>query len=167
MDANRFDRWTRSIGAHASRRSLVRLLVATGAALLPGNRLLRAEPAAAQCTGYYCPCTTLFDCADGLICCGSTCQTPGMCGLDCVLLGDPCPSFCSPGSSCTACCGGICSSGGTCDNVSQGYPGDHCRFDNPVACVPPLFCCRVAGGTDEEGACLDECHKGVHPPGES
>ncbi|MFN8590535.1 MAG: hypothetical protein U0031_03660 [Thermomicrobiales bacterium] len=165
MDDTAFDRLTRGVARHPSRRSLLRALIGLGGAALAGGRILPASPAAAECAGSGCACTDQADCAGGLICCGSICATSGVCGISCALLGDPCPSFCHPDSGCTGCCGGLCRADGTCGSVFHGGAGASCNTSDPVACEPPFFCCAVIGGSADEGVCQEHCDTGLNSLG--
>ena len=162
MDASRFDRWTRSLAGHRTRRSALRAAAAAGAVAL-GLGAVRADGtgpapvAAGGCAGFGCPCSDSSTCVSGLVCCGNSCQTSGYCEMACAGTGSPCPTSCGQGAACTGCCGGFCAGYGACTTLYYAYQGGACSLADPTACAPGLTCCPTLGGDAADGVCQDSC----------
>ncbi|MCD6028140.1 MAG: hypothetical protein K0S78_314 [Thermomicrobiales bacterium] len=158
MDPSRFDRWTRSLTMHRSRRSTLRGLLALGAATFGFGRIAVPQPVAATGrAGFGCPCSDDSTCVEGLVCCGNSCNTSGNCGLNCTGTGDACPASCSQGEPCADCCGGFCASYGGCTTIYHSQAGGACSLADPTACAPGLTCCPTSGGDSSDGVCQDSC----------
>jgi hypothetical protein len=126
----------------------------------PGHCVRQDRCNQQNCTGEGCSCNSGVQgaCDDGLVCCAddpSTAGGPGRCEDEqvcfthqCQATTNPCPSSCTAGKYCQACCAGHCGQDGHCGPPPCTGFGCECNAGVESACDEGLTCCQSQTGTD-------------------
>lgn len=164
MDHQRFDEFTRLIGAGHSRRGVIKLLAGGFAAGVLGVAS-RGQASAQTCGVLGEECTGNDDCCDGLVCFEALCDNPsGLCmedgefcgseGLECCEGLDCVDDYCAATATCGVLgdeCTGIddCCNGLTCFEAQCDNPSGLCMEEDEFCGSEGLECCEGLTCSDD------------------
>lgn len=151
MDGQRFDAWSKLIGAGVSRRKALAMLAGVAFGVRGGRRAGAQETCAAEGES----CAELGCCQD-LTCCGSICRNTGAdpancgdCGFTCGA-GEICDNYaCRPGDPCVGVTCGDCQ---YCD-FATGACRDDCTWNADTCCGESGICNLDTGRCDGNPVC--------------